>query len=428
MSDFRHYGVVGRRTRRASIAIGALVAWFGLTACGATQGNVPVQSGAAPSSTPAATPSPTASPTAKPSPKATPRIIISAEDACVAHTLQTMTQKQMIGQIMLVGTPVDDPSGIDKIISEYDIGGVFLNGRSKESASTLRSAISKLQSYAPKNVRLLVSLDQEGGEVQSLQGSDFPPIPTAVDQGKESSAALKKQATAWAKRLADIGITLDLAPVSDTVPASIGTKNPPIGAFYREYGFTPSTVSAAIKTVVPAVQSTGVMTTLKHFPGLGRVLYNTDFSTKAVDNVATTHDPNLGPFIAGIKAGTGAVMISSAKYPKIDSKSIATFSEPIITGLLRNQLGFKGMIVSDAMGGAAAVSIVPVGQRAVDFIQAGGDFALTAQYQKAPAMIEGLIAEAKASKAFAAKIKVAAGYVMRAKYTAGLLGCSPSQA
>jgi beta-N-acetylhexosaminidase len=334
----------------------------------------------------------------------------------------------MIGQLMLVGTPIGNPDGVDKIISEYDVGGVFLNGRSTASAATIRKEIVKLQSFAPKSDRLLISLDQEGGEVQALKGSDFPAIPTAVSQGKESASQLKANTTAWAKRLAAVGITLDLAPVSDTVAASLGTKNPPIGAFYREYGFTSSTTAAAIKTVVPAVQSTGVMTTLKHFPGLGRVLYNTDFSKKAVDNVTTAHDPNLQPFIAGIKAGTGAVMISSATYPKLDSKTIATFSEPVITGLLRNQLGFKGMIVSDAMGGAAAVSIVPVGQRAVKFVQAGGDFALTAQYQKAPAMIDGMISEAKASASFAAKIKVAAGSVMRAKYTAGLLGCSPNAA
>jgi beta-N-acetylhexosaminidase len=421
--------VIAVRPRRAAIGIGALALWFGLTACGASQtwNNAPTASGA--SASPIA-PVPTHSATASPSPSAKPTTTpaASAEDSCVASTLSKMTQKQMIGQLMLVGTPIGNPDGVDKIISEYDVGGVFLNGRSTASAATIRKEIVKLQSFAPKSDRLLISLDQEGGEVQALKGSDFPAIPTAVSQGKESASQLKANTTAWAKRLAAVGITLDLAPVSDTVAASLGTKNPPIGAFYREYGFTSSTTAAAIKTVVPAVQSTGVMTTLKHFPGLGRVLYNTDFSKKAVDNVTTAHDPNLQPFIAGIKAGTGAVMISSATYPKLDSKTIATFSEPVITGLLRNQLGFKGMIVSDAMGGAAAVSIVPVGQRAVKFVQAGGDFALTAQYQKAPAMIDGMISEAKASASFAAKIKVAAGYVMRAKYTAGLLGCSPNAA
>jgi beta-N-acetylhexosaminidase len=170
-----------------------------------------------------------------------------------------------------------------------------------------------------------------------------------------------------------------------------------------------------------------VLTTLKHFPGLGRVHANTDFSTHAVDNVATAHDPNLAPFIAGIHAGTGAVMISSASYPNLDPHSIAAFSKPIVTGLLRDQLGFTGMIVSDALGGAAAVSSVPVGQRAVRFIEAGGDLALTAQSAKAPAMLAGLLAAAKKSTAFTAQVTAAATHVLRSKYAAGLLSCSPSR-
>jgi beta-N-acetylhexosaminidase len=263
--------------------------------------------------------------------------------------------------------------------------------------------------------------------VQTLQGTDFPPIPTAVAQGRLSQSALRAQAVSWARRLAGIGVNLDLAPVADTVPASLGTANPPIGAFYREYGSDPTAVAADITTVVGALQSVGVMTTLKHFPGLGRVRYNTDTSTKAVDTVATTHDPYLGPFAAGIRAGTVAVMVSSASYPNLDAHSIATFSAPIVTGLLRGQLGFRGLIVSDALGGAAAISSVPVDQRAVRFIEAGGDLALTVQASKAPAMINGLLAAAKASTSFTAKLTAAARYVIRTKYGAGLLPCSPSR-
>jgi beta-N-acetylhexosaminidase len=272
---------------------------------------------------------------------------------------------------------------------------------------------------------LLIALDQEGGEVQTLQGADFPPIPTAVAQGRLSQATLKRQTEAWAKRLAGIGVNMDLAPVADTVPASLGTKNPPIGAFYREYGSDPKAVAADIATVVPAIQSTGVLTTLKHFPGLGRTRANTDYSADAVDDVTTAKDPYLGPFIAGMHAGSAAVMVSSASYPKLDSHSIATFSAPIVTGLLRHQLGFTGMIVSDSLAGAAAVSAVPTGQRALRFIQAGGDLALTTQASKAPAMIAGLLAQAKASPAFAARVTDAARHGIRAKYQNGLLRCSP---
>ena len=336
-----------------------------------------------------------------------------------------MTVEQMAGQVLLVGTPVSNIASIDAIIRTYHIGGVFLSGRSRSSARQLGSAISALQALAPAGDRLLVSLDQEGGEVQALQGPDFPPIPTALAQGKLSADALAAQATGWARRLAGIGVTLDLAPVADTVATSLGTKNPPIGAFHRQYGSDPARVALDINTVVTAVQSTGVLTTLKHFPGLGRVLENTDYSNKATDSVTTIGDQNLLPFMVGIKAGTGAVMISSASYPKLDPHSIATFSQPIVTGLLREKLGFTGLIVSDSLASAAAIVSVPVGQRAVRFIEAGGDLVLTTAASKAPPMIKGLIAAAHASASFTAQLATAATYVLRAKYRAGLLSCSP---
>ncbi len=345
-------------------------------------------------------------------------------DACVAATLATMSLSQMAGQLIMVGTPVTNPTPVVATIRQYQLGGVFLAGRSKESASTLRHAIASLQSAAPGGIALQVALDQEGGEVQTLQGGDFPPIPTAVDQGKLDGPTLRSQTTAWASRLASIGVTMDLAPVADTVPTSIGTNNPPIGAFYREYGSDPTTVAADISVVVKAIQSTGVLTTLKHFPGLGRVLANTDTSTGAVDTVATTHDPYLAPFAAGIQAGTAVVMISSASYPNIDPNSIAAFSHPIVTGLLRQQLGFGGLIVSDDMGNAVAVKAVPVGQRAVRFVEAGGDVVLTVNTSDAGPMVAAIVAQAKASSAFAGQVRAAAQQVLRTKSHAGLLSCS----
>ncbi len=399
-----------QRRSVVATAVGVLVASL-VAACGTTT----VRWRSAPAG-PA-----TAKPSASPSPSSTP---LPAADACVASTIASMSLAQMAGQVMLVGTPTSDISSIDKTITTYHIGGVFLRGDSSSSAAKLRAQITAMQAVAPADPRLLISLDQEGGEVQSLKGADFPPIPTELAQGKLSASALAAQAGAWAKRLAAIGVNLDLAPVADTVPAALGTKNPPIGGLHREYGSDPVKVAAAISTTVPSIQKAGVITTIKHFPGLGRVLVNTDFSKNAVDTVATTDDPYLGPFKAGIAAGTGAVMISSASYPKLDPDSIATFSTTIVTGLLRQHLGFTGLIVSDSLAGAAAISSVPVGQRAVRFIEAGGDFVLTTAASKAAAMINGLIAEAHASAAFTAQLKAAATYVLRTKDKAGLLSCS----
>jgi beta-N-acetylhexosaminidase len=344
---------------------------------------------------------------------------------CVANTVSEMTLQQIVGQVLMVGTPVATPGNINSLLHQYDLGGVFLAGRSQQPASQLKASISTLQSAAGGG--LLIALDQEGGEVQTLQGTDFPPIPTAVEQGKLNQSTLQSQTSAWARRLAGIGVNMDLAPVADTVPTSIGANNPPIGAFDRQYGSDPTKVAADITTVVSAVQSAGVMTTLKHFPGLGRVTENTDTSIGAVDNTTTAQDPYLAPFAAGIQAGSGAVMISSATYPKLNANAIAAFSTPIVTALLRQQLGFTGLIVSDDLGNAVAVSNVSVDQRAVKFIEAGGDLALTVNLETAGPMIDGMLIKAKGSPAFATQVTTAATYVLKAKYDAGLLPCSPKR-
>jgi beta-N-acetylhexosaminidase len=341
--------------------------------------------------------------------------------------MAALTLRQRVGQVMLVGTPVGSPAGIADVVASYGLGGVFLAGRSQTPASTLQSDIAGLQKSAPTGLGLLIALDQEGGLVQTLQGPDFPPIPAAVEQGRLSSTDLRAQALDWAGRLARIGVNLDLAPVADTVPASLGAGNPPIGALDREYGSNPTAVAQAISTVVTAVQSAGVMTTLKHFPGLGRVTKNTDTSTGAVDTEASTKDPYLGPFAAGVQAGTAAVMVSLASYPNLDSQAIAAFSPTIVNGLLRQQLGFNGLVLSDDLANAVSVQNVPIGQRAVKFISAGGDVALTVSASAAGPMFDGLLAAANNSSSFAARLTAAATRVVRAKYGAGLLSCSPKR-
>lgn len=337
-----------------------------------------------------------------------------------------MSLEEQAGQLLMIGTPVANPRGLASAITRYHLGGVFLAGRSKRSAADLKADIAVLQVAARQSsarVPLLVALDQEGGDVQTLQGSDFPDIPSALRLGAGPASALRSEVSDSTRRLAAIGVNMDLAPVADTVPTSIGEANPPIGAFHRQYGSDPAKVAAAIRTVVTTSQSGGVLTTLKHFPGLGRTRFNTDTSTKAVDSVATTHDPYLGPFEAGIKQGTAAVMISSARYPKIDGKNIAAFSKGIVTGLLREQLGFTGMVISDDLGAADAASTVPTGDRAVRFIEAGGDVTLTIQPEDAGPMTAALVTEAKSSPAFAAQVKAAAMHVLRAKAKAGLIKC-----
>jgi len=350
-----------------------------------------------------------------------PPATVGSLGACVAATVAGLSAEERAGQLVMVGTPVGEPRVLGPAVARYHLGGVFLAGRAKRSAAALRADVDALQRDA--GLPLLVALDQEGGNVQTLKGPDFPLIPTAERLGGSSAAELRQTVRDNARRLAAAGITVNLAPVADTVPAGLGTRNPPIGAFHRQYGSDPDRVAEDVRTVVAASQGAGVLTIVKHFPGLGRVRANTDISTRAVDGTATADDPYLKPFVAGMRAGTAGVMVSSASYPRLDRQNIAAFSRPVITGLLRDRLGYQGLVMSDDLGAAQAAGSVPPGDRAVRFVAAGGDLALTIRPQDAAPMTGALIAAAGKSPAFAARVADAARHVVHSKYRAGLLHC-----
>ena len=342
-------------------------------------------------------------------------------DTCVGRALAALTPAQRIGQLIMIGVPIDQPAADIDVLERVPVGGVFLQGHSSVDSSQIAGQISRVQKTAGKvsGAPLLVSADQEGGQVQSLGDPDFPPIPDAEQQGRQRTSDLAQQTRNWAKLLVDIGVTIDLAPVADTVPEGTAAQNPPIGAFSRQYGSDPSEVAESITTVVTAMQAEGLDATVKHFPGLGRVRANTDTSADAVDDEATMDDPYLKPFKAAIDAGAAAVMISSANYPKLDATAPAVFSRTIISGLLRGKLGFRGLVMTDDIGNAVAVSAFSPGERATKFIDAGGDLILSVNFADLEPMTAALTGRAKADPAFAAKVDAAALHVLAGKELAG---------
>jgi beta-N-acetylhexosaminidase len=336
-----------------------------------------------------------------------------------------MTAKERAGQLVMAGVPADDIRAGVEALGSLPLGGIFLSGKTTADAQTLAADIAAAKETVGRNAGAPthVAVDQEGGYVQSLRGPDFPPIPSAVEQGQESTDTLSADTALWSSTLAKAGITLDLAPVADVVPEGTASENPPIGAQDRQYGSTPAQVSKSVVTVVRAMLGAKLGTTVKHFPGLGRVRANTDTSAAAADDQTTPGDDSLQSFQDAINAHTTAVMISSASYPQLDADHIAAFSEPIITGLLRDTMHFKGLVISDDLGAAVAVSDVPAGQRAVDFVQAGGDMALTVRLADAGVMVDALAAKAATSAAFRATVKDAALHVLTSKQSLGMLSC-----
>jgi beta-N-acetylhexosaminidase len=290
------------------------------------------------------------------------------------------------------------------------------------ATAALTSALQRrTTSAATARVPLFVATDQEGGKVQVLSGPGFSRIPSAITQGTWATTTLTDRAQQWGGQLRRAGVNVTLGPVADTVPGSLGTANPPVGLFHRQFASTPSAVAHAVVGYDAGMRAAGVSVAPKHFPGLGRVHANTDTASTVRDTTITGSSADLEPFRAAISAGAPFVMVSNAVYTRIDPAHPACFSPVVITDLLRGTLGFDGVVISDDLGSAAAVRRWTPASRAVQFVGAGGDVVLTVDPALAAPMAVALVRRAQQSPAFRAQLDAAALRVLRAKAAAGLL-------
>lgn len=320
----------------------------------------------------------------------------------------------------MVGASSQDPDAATMhAISTEHVGSVILTDTSDRSVAAIAAVSRGLQNATGKAPKLFIAADQEGGEVQRLQGPGFDTIPSATEQGTMTPAQLRADARRWGAQLRAAGVNLDLAPVVDTVPA--GAPNAPIGALYRQYGSDPATVATHGIAFAQGLGDAGIDATVKHFPGLGRVAGNTDTSAGVTDRITTRHDAFLAPFAAAVQAGVPFVMIATADYARIDPARPAAFSPTIVTGMLRGDLGFRGVVISDDLGGAAQVAGYSPAARALDFIAAGGDVVLTVDATQIPQMTAAVLAAAQADARFRAQVDAAALRVLSAKQARGLL-------
>jgi beta-N-acetylhexosaminidase len=338
----------------------------------------------------------------------------------VTTALEGLDLREQVAQLFLVGVPLDG-LGAGAAVVRSGVGGVFLAGRSDIAAADLAATTAQWQAAAP-GPGLWVAVDQEGGAVQSLKGPGFARLPSALEQGALARDQLAALAGGLGRALSAAGVNLDLAPVADVVPAGTEQDNAPVGAHDRQYGSTAATVTAAAGTVVEGLADAGVTATLKHFPGLGRVAGNTDRTAGVTDGVTTADDDQVAAF--GTLSRSPAqpfVMASSATYSRIDPAHQAVFSSAVLTGVLRERLGFDGVILSDDVGNAEAVQDVPPGERAVRFLAAGGTMVLTVASDAVPTMIDAVLEKRAHDAGFARAVDAAVRTALLAKARAGLL-------
>jgi beta-N-acetylhexosaminidase len=355
----------------------------------------------------------------------------AASTASPARTAQTvlagMTLPQKVGQLFMVGTPATsaDSATLSAITARH-VGSVMLTGRSYGGTLVPARVTSAMQARATAaatdRVRLLVATDQEGGQVQVLHGRGLSEMPSALSQGRWGLRHLRDEAGVWARQLRHAGVNMDLGPVEDTVAGPLAARsNPPIGVYDREFGYTVKVVANHGRAFALGMSAHGVAPAIKHFPGLGRVHANTDTSSGVTDYVTTRHDAYLVPFATSVKAGVPVVMMSTAYYHRIDPRNPAAFSPVVIGQVLRGDLGFHGVVMSDDLANTRQVSRWSYGARAVRFIDAGGDLVLTVNPSALPAMYGSVLERARHDAPFRAKVNASALRVLEFKQQRGLL-------
>lgn len=275
------------------------------------------------------------------------------------------TLTQLVGQRIMVRMQGSTPSAsFLGRIKRGEIGGVALFSDNYRSADGARKLIVKLRAAARAGgqLPLLIAIDQEGGKVKRLPG---PPTRAPSKMGRISTA--RAQGFATGRYLKKFGINLDLAPVLD-VPAS-----PRSFITSRAFSNNAKAVGNRGTAFAEGLEEGGVAAAVKHFPGLGRLTVNTDFAPGRVGASQRALARDLAPFRVAIDAGVPAVMVGTASYPVYGSKLPAACAPQIVNGLLRQSLGFQGVILSDDLNTAGVRPVLPFPESAVRAVKAGID-------------------------------------------------------
>jgi len=237
------------------------------------------------------------------------------------------------------------------------MGGVVLLGNGWLTRHTAATVTAELQQAAcTRGEPLLIAVDQEGGLVRRLAWAP----PTEAPAYMSSPSVAHYQAAGAATALRSVGIDIDFAPVVDT-PSSAGNF---LGS--RAFSHSRTWNARMARAFVGGLQTNGIAATAKHFPGLGLASGNTDHGRIVIRAAAWKLHEGLVPFQSAVRAGVKLVMVGTAVYPKLDgSKRPAAFSSTIINGLLRKELGFEGVTVTDSLTAPAAVRIPHTATRAM---------------------------------------------------------------
>ncbi len=296
--------------------------------------------------------------------------------------------EEQIAGLLIVGfrgAELADAGWVRTALAEGGLGGVILFDRDQRtggarnviSPAQVRALTDELRAAAGER-RILVGVDQEGGIVTRLSPAHgFPAVASEATIGRGTSAAARTWATGLAATLAKAGIDLNFAPVVDL---DVNPDSPAIGALDRSFSADPDVVVRMATIEIDAHRAAGIRTTLKHFPGIGSSTTNTDFGVADVS--ATWSRTELEPFRRLIAAGEAdLVMAGHVVNRHLDADHPASLSPAIVGDLLRGELAWDGVVVTDDLQAAAITKAFGADEAVLLALEAGNDVLLFANQQ-----------------------------------------------
>jgi beta-N-acetylhexosaminidase len=258
-------------------------------------------------------------------------------------------------------------------IRRGEVGGVILFGSNISTAAQVTALTAQLQGAAKAGGQptLLISTDQEGGSVKRIKWA--PPTLSPPQMGSlGSTTTAHDQGLATGQALAGLGINVDLAPVAD-VPVSTSSFMYQQG---RTWSFSATTTTNLSNAFASGLQSGGALPSMKHFPGIGQALLNTDTHVVTITASAATLAPGLRPYRTAIANKIAMIMLSNATYTAYDPSNAAGWSRAIAETLLRHDLGFTGVTITDSLTGTAVSRGLTQTTLAIRAARAGTDMLL----------------------------------------------------
>jgi beta-N-acetylhexosaminidase len=297
-------------------------------------------------------------------------------DEEIAAKIESMELSQKVGQMFMLAFGGENAERACAMISRHYLGGCYISDANADTPDKAASLSTELQRCAASSsgISLLIGVDQEGAWGVMMPHSSTGPGNLglgAVDDLDLTFAMYK----VIGKEMSAVGYNTLLAPCADVIS---NPSNPVIGM--RSFGENADLVSRHVEMAICGARAGGVVTTVKHFPGHGNTAQDSHRGIPRVDrDIESLQKIDLAPFKTGIDAGVDIVMTSHILYSALDQSMPATLSKPIITGLLRNQLNFKGLVLSDSMNMRAMRKNYSPGEAAVRAVNAGVDMIMLAE-------------------------------------------------